>query len=87
MTTTPRSVPWSPISGSLDQVLKCEELQSAHCPRAKCAGLSKDQQQLGHLKLCALSTASILNLLRGNGLLQDHRAASAIHLWYCLPGS
>jgi hypothetical protein len=53
MTASPRSLTWSPISGSLDQVFKCKKLQSAHCPRPKCAGLSKDQQLLGHLNsLC-----------------------------------
>ncbi len=86
MTTSPRSLAWSPISGSLDQVLKCEK-PGQHIFPHQAAGRSKDQLLLGHLRThCADRFELTLNLLRGNCLLHDHRAASAIHLRYRLPG-
>ena len=41
MTASPRSLAWSPISGSLDQVLECEKLQSAHCPHTNERGAQR----------------------------------------------
>jgi hypothetical protein len=87
MTASPRSVAWSPISGSLDQVFKCEK-PGQHISPHRAAGRSTDQHLLGHLRTrCADHFELTLNLLWSNCLLHDHGAASAMHLRYCLPGS
>ena len=49
MTASPRSLAWSPISGSLDQVFKCEK-PGQHISPHQAAGRSKDQHLLGHLR-------------------------------------
>jgi len=85
MTANPRPFAWSHISGSLDQVLKCEK-PGQHISPHQAAGRSKDQHLLGHLRThCADHFELTLNLHRGNCLLHDHGAAPAIHLRYRLP--
>ena len=49
MTASPRSLAWSPISGSLDQVFKCKK-PGQHTSPHQAAGRSKDQHLLGHLR-------------------------------------
>src|ERR1700747_2453965 len=65
MTASPRSLAWSPITGSLDQVFKCEK-PGQHISPHQVAGRSKDLHLLGHLRTrCAAHFGTNFELALG----------------------